>query len=109
VDYNPIPTVGRIVQYTLSSMDADMINRRRAAATAHISEHRETNNGVMIHTGNAVAEGDVFPMIITRVWGNTPESGVSGLVMLDGSDMHWATSVCVGTGPRYYAWPIATH
>ena len=99
------PTIGRIVHYTLGSSDADAINRRRAHAQAHLSEHRENANGVQIYVGNTVFPGDVYPMVITRVWGENADSCVNGQVLLDGNDLYWATSVKVGEGPRTFAWP----
>jgi hypothetical protein len=89
----PVPAVGRIVRYTLSSHDADAVNIRR-------------RDGSMIHFGNAVEEGDTYPMVITRVWGDQPESAVNGSVFLDGNDLLWVTSVQVGTGPRTWSWPV---
>ena len=99
------PTIGRIVHFTLSANDADVINKRRRDAVQHLAEHRENSDGSVIHTGNSVSEGDVYPLIITRVWGNSPESYVNGQVLLDGNDTYWATSVAVGEGPHTFAWP----
>jgi hypothetical protein len=88
------PTIGRIVHYTLSGMDVAKITQAR-------TKDLDTE-------GNAVREGDVFPMLITRVWGSTPESAVQGQVFLDGNDTLWVTAVVVGEGPRTYAWPTIT-
>jgi hypothetical protein len=88
----PAPTIGRIVHYTLSEDDAKAIHKRRSDAAG-------------LHIGNAVDAGDVFPMMITRVWGDTPESAVNGQVLLDGTDVLWACSVQQGTGPRTWCWP----
>jgi hypothetical protein len=99
------PSIGRIVHYTLSEQDAEAINRRRADARAHLPEHQENANGVQVHTGNDVKPGDVYPLIITRVWGDTPESAANGQVLLDGNDLFWATSVSHGTGERKFVWP----
>lgn len=98
------PTIGRIVHYTLSTMDADLINKRRKDATAHMGEHRDAATGVMVHVGNEVHVGDVFPMLITHVWSEAA-SLVNGTVLLDGNDTYWATSRRVGEGPGFYAWP----
>lgn len=102
------PSIGRTVHYTLSEQDAAGINKRRkdaqnlnAAGVTLASQ----GLGPQIHTGNAVKEGDVFPMVITRVWGDQPESAVNGQVFLDGNDTLWATSVSVGEGPWRFAWP----
>lgn len=104
---NPIPTVGRIVHYTLSEDDAKRINKRRddAVTTAHEHKMNPEATGKQVHVGNRVNEGDVFPMLIVRAWGTTPESAVNGQVFLDGNDVLWATSVVVGDGPRRFAWP----
>jgi hypothetical protein len=100
-----IPTIGRIVHYCISSADAEQINRRRNDAHSKVAWHRENKTGSQVHVGNSVAEGDVFPMVITKVWGDTETSCVNGQVMLDGNDLFWATSVAVGVGPRTFAWP----
>ncbi|MGZ4519758.1 MAG: hypothetical protein ACXVX9_00140 [Mycobacteriaceae bacterium] len=96
------PSIGRIVQYTLNGHDAAGVNRRREDAQRHQKEHVATANGVVVHTGNAVSAGDVFPMVITRVWNSEL---VNGQVLLDGNDLLWVTSVHEGEGPRTFAWP----
>ena len=105
-----IPTIGRIVLYTLTSEDAEAINRRRDHATKHMDAHRANANGVMVHVGNRVEQGQQFPMIITRVWGPDARHRstilVNGTVMLDGSDTYWATSRGVDTTDQAKA-PIA--
>lgn len=85
-----IPTIGRIVHYTLSEQDADKINARRTADPT---------------TGNRVGPGDVYPMVITRAWGGEPTSAVNGQVLLDGGDVLWVTSVSHGEGERHFVWP----
>lgn len=87
------PSIGRIVHYRLSAEEADKINYDRKIWS-------------QTHKGNEVHEGDSFPMIITRVWGTDPTSAVNGQVFLDGNDVLWATSVCVGEGPRTFSWPV---
>lgn len=61
-----IPSIGRIVAYTLTVDDADRINRRRADARA--SEIAEQHSGAIAHVGNRAEAGDVYPLVITRVW-----------------------------------------
>ena len=61
--------------------------------------------GAQAHIGNQAEEGQTFPMIITRVWGDTPEWAVHGQVFLDGNDVLWVTSALVGEGPRTFSWP----
>lgn len=91
-----MPSVGRIVHFKLDSSRVEQINRRRQDAQAHMPEHRGNANGVMVHVGNQAVEGDVVPLVIVRVWGDTPESAVNGQLLLDGSDSLWVTSVTQG-------------
>jgi hypothetical protein len=102
---NGRPTIGRIVLYTLTASDAGATNKRCADARLHQQEQGPEVTGAIVHTGNEVSEGDVYPMVITRVWGDTPASSVNGQVFLDGNDLLWVTSVALGTGPRTFAWP----
>lgn len=107
----PIPTIGRIVHYRLSSDDADAINRRRtdgaSIAQRMKAEPAQWPAGAQAHIGTGVHAGDTFPMLITRVWGDNPSSAVNGQCYLDGNDVLWVTSACVGDGPRTFSWPIA--
>jgi hypothetical protein len=103
-----IPSIGRIVHYRLSADDATQVNRRRTTGTS-IAVRLETatwHEGAQAHVGNSVQEGSVFPMLITRVWGANPTSAVNGQVFLDGTDVFWATSRIVGTGPGTFSWPV---
>lgn len=102
------PSIGRIVHYTLSEQDAAAINKRRADAknlNAAGVTLASQELGAQIHTGNWVSAGEVYPMVITRVWRNGPDDGVNGQVLLDGNDLFWATSVTSGEGERHYSWP----
>ena len=89
-----IPTIGRIVTYVLSQQDVDRINDQRARS-----------EGVL--RGNNVHAGDTFPMMICRVWGDTPDALVNGRVILDGTDSLWVTSVSAKPSPRLgdFFWP----
>lgn len=102
----PVPTIGRIVHYTLTATDAEAINRRRRDAIEQSIKIGDYRDGVTVHVGNAVEEGEIYPMMIVRVWGDRPESAVNGQVHLDGNDLHWVTSTQCGTGPRTWAWPV---
>lgn len=91
----PVPALRRFVLYTLSEHDARVVNGQREVASWR--------------KGNEAHEGDVFPMLITRVWADWqgkvhPDSLVNGQVFLDGNDTLWATSVKAGTGPNTYSW-----
>lgn len=80
------PTIGRVVQYTLSEQDVAAIKKNRFDSADR---------------GNDVREGDVFPAIVVCVW----QTSVQLQVFLDGTDTHWAASVSEGEGPRTWAWP----
>ena len=101
-----IPTIGRIVLYTLTEYDAIAINRRRADAHAHQTEHQQNATGAVVHTGNVVSTGDVYPLVITRAWGaDSADRLVNGQLLLDGNDTYWVTSTAVGDGLGRFAWP----
>ena len=85
-----IPTVGRIVHYRLSEVDATNVASSRARSSTH---------------GNTAREGDVFPMVIVRTWGDTEGAAVNGRVLLDGPDDLWVTSRNEGTGPGTWSPP----
>lgn len=101
-------TIGRIVHYKLAEQDAAQINKRRADArnlNAAGVTLASQGLGPQIHIGNPVEAGDVFPAMIVRTWGSTPESSVQLQVFLDGNDTFWATSVSEGDGERRWSWP----
>ena len=99
----PFPTVGMTVLYTLSEQDADQTNKRRDDTFKNLKYHQENSNGVQVHVGNKVTAGEVYPMMIVRIWGNAIDSAVNGQVLLDGNDCLWVTSVSAGTGERHFA------
>lgn len=107
----PVPSIGRIVHYTLSEADAEAINRRREDAVLYAANPynpprvAKKPTGFQVHRGNPAHEGDVLPMLIVRVWGSSPDSVVNGQVFLDGNDTLWVTSVPRGEGNRRWAWP----
>jgi hypothetical protein len=102
-----IPSVGRIVHLRLSEECAKQINKRRA--DAQVSGGADRNNGAIVHTGNPVAEGDVYPLLITRVWAEpgaaTESTCINGQVFLDGNDTLWASSAQQGDGPGLWFEP----
>lgn len=100
-----IPTIGRIVHYTLTEQDAANINKRRDDAWQHMREHQQASSGVVVHIGNHVSAGEIYPLVITRCWGDQEESAVNGQVLLDGADTLWVTSVHVGAGNGTFRWP----
>jgi hypothetical protein len=108
-----VPSIGRIVHYRLNADDADAINRRRTTSASIAARMTYGDDpqlkawpaGAQAHIGNGVKEGDTFPMLIVQVWGPSATSAVNGQVFLDGNDVLWATSVCVGEGPRTFSWP----
>ena len=116
-----IPTIGRIVHYRLSADDATQINRRRTSGKS-IAERMKAYvspdisgpprvpsddplpppveairiaawpAGAQAHIGNEAKEGDTFPMLITKCWGDTPTASVNGQAFLDGNDVRGVTS-----------------
>jgi hypothetical protein len=102
--YTIVPTKGRIVEYTLTKEDCDIINKRRCDSDNWRAFHRQNSNGTMVHVGNYVQEGSVAPAMIVAVWDKIPEAYVNLKVELDGSDSYWKTSVRVGEGPGTYQW-----
>jgi hypothetical protein len=101
-----IPSIGRIVHYTLDEADASQINRRRADALA--TDHKAIRSGAQVHAGNGVSAGDVFPLVITKLWTNNPDhhSVINGQVLLDGNDTLWVASVKQGDGEREWRQPV---
>ena len=97
-----LPSVGRLVHYTLTEDDAKQVNRRRKDAANNVGKIREDALGYMAHVGNAAEAGQVYPMLIVRVWGETEQSSVNGQVFLDGTDTLWVISVGQGDGPRQW-------
>lgn len=102
------PTKGRTVLYKLSQYDADAINQNRKDAGAFnrsIQVKPEPGergrSGHLLHTGNQVSEGDVFPAVVVAGWG----ASVNLYVLLDGNDTYWATSRAEGDGPGFWSWP----
>lgn len=87
------PTPGRIVLVTINEGQAKSINGARTQA------------GIATKTGNTARAGDVFPMIIVRVWDDRPDASVNGQIILDGNDSLWATSIPLASSPeQQFAW-----
>jgi len=94
------PSIGRIVHYTITATDANQINRRRTDARE--SQAASLASGAVIHSGNEAEAGEVYPLLVTRVW---PNQLVNGQLFLDGNDTLWVTSVQEGEGERTWCWP----
>lgn len=92
------PKLGSMVFYTLTTAVSKSQNRRRVDA---VSRHQYNDRvGVQTYTGNQLVEGDVYPMMITRVW---KDDSVNGQVFLDGNDTIWVTSVKEGDEPGTFS------
>lgn len=89
-----IPSIGRIVHYKVGKSDAVTINQRRLEYPKQAQ-------------GNTVSAGDVFPMVITRIFDSNPteESSVNGQLLLDGDDTHWLTSRQQGDSDTQWSEP----
>ncbi|MEV7684454.1 hypothetical protein [Streptomyces bungoensis] len=99
----PQPTPGRTVLYRVTESDASDINRRRK--DIHESRSADSRTGFVGHVGNHVTAGDTFPAVIVRVWNETTVT-CNLRVLLDGTDVYWATSRAEGTEPGTWAWPV---
>lgn len=82
-------SIGRMVHYRLTRQDAINVNKRRQDALNALRAGVE--DGVQIHYGRQALEGDLYPMVVTRVW--TEEDLVNGKVLLDGNDDLWVTRI----------------
>lgn len=79
------PSVGRIVHYKISKGQAlEAFNMK--------SEHQGLHS-------NPLSEGEVYPMLITKVWDKEPTeiSVVQGQVFIDGNFSLWVSSAKQGT------------
>ena len=82
--------IGMIVRYCLSNSDACTVRERRRRHVDRCDDWSDHE----VFAGTDVSTGDVFPMIITRVY---PET-VSGQVFLNGNDTLWVEQVSEGPG-----------
>ncbi len=96
-----VPTLGRIVLYTLGEHDADAINASRSVTSGAAAAG-------FPRVGNAPRIGDDYPAVIVRVWGDSEQSAVNLQVLLDGTDTYWVTSRTVGDRPGTWHWPTRT-
>ena len=114
-DKRMIPSVGRIVHYQLTSYDAQEINRLRAQSKTLRQDPKALGGFAVVDAvGNGHSEGDIVPLLITRVWppaaggGATPDTSVNGQIFLDGPDSVWKTSVSQTThrdgAPEFGRW-----
>jgi hypothetical protein len=104
------PTIGRVVHFKLTNAQVDEIAGRRTTV-ASVQDRIKGGTwpvGIQAHIGAGNSEGDVLPMIITRIhldqFGPGID-GVSGQVFLDGNDSFWVENVAEGKGPGQWAWP----
>ncbi|MCI3277639.1 hypothetical protein [Streptomyces cylindrosporus] len=86
-----VPQIGQRVFYRLDDGAIRAIHRQRL--TAHVR-------------GGPVRAGDVFPALIVRVHGSTPDAPCSLQVFLDGPDTYWAQHVICGAQAGTWAWPV---
>lgn len=83
-----LPELGEIVLYTLTEVDAEVINRRRCAFDTLAAWP-----GTQKHWGHFANAGDVCPALVVAVEVAT----VNLQVFLNGNDVLW---VCTGSGIR---------
>ena len=95
------------VGHAIGRGDAGAFNR---SLTVKPEPGERGRSGHVLHTGNPVGEGDVFPALIVRVFGppGSPDLAVNLKVQLDGADDYWATSRTPGSEPGQWSWPQRT-
>jgi hypothetical protein len=84
--------LGRTVAYTLSRLDAEMINGRRLLEMQR-GGHLKRAWAAEVHCG------DMYPLEITRDWG---DGRIDGKVLL-GDETHYVNSVPRGAGPNTWS------
>lgn len=111
-----IPTVGAIVNYTLTQDDADGATRRRTETSPlpviDATTYFLWPAGAQAHVGNDAHAGDVVPMVVVRVFPADPQANahapgaqtVNGQAFLDGNDVLWVTGVYESVGPKPGCW-----
>lgn len=94
-----VPGLGLIVQYTLTSLDAEAIAQRRAAAqlAAANPPHLIGPSGADVHAG------DIYAAVVVRV--RSLDGALNLQVLLDGNDTLWVEHVEEGTTPGHWSWP----
>ncbi len=95
---------GRIVYFVFDEQSAEEVMRRRTTGPS-IAERLKLQAwpaGAQAHIGNDVLAGSICPAMIVAAWGTS----VNLKVMLDGSDIYWATSVPFSgeKQPRTWHW-----
>lgn len=94
------PTIGRIVLYRLTAEQAARVNDLRKNASLY-----EVGKSAQRAEGNAVEEGQVLPLIVTKIW-NGEDNSVNGQLLLDGTDSLWAVAATEGSAPGQWSWPV---
>lgn len=94
--------VGQMVKYRMPSWVAEPHNLRRKDARMAKAWHAYKRTGSIVHVGNEVEQGKVYPAMIVAVWGTSAESAVNLKVFLDGNDELWVTSVSRGTNDGHF-------
>lgn len=87
------PTIGRIVHYTLSAGDVNVIDQRSPRIV----------DGQVVR--NDVRPGQVYPAQVVAVFGSGSTANL--VVQLDGVSQYWATSRVEGAAgePGRWIWP----
>lgn len=89
-----LPSIRRWVLYRMTEADARRANGQREQA--------------IWRGGNECHKGDVYPMLIVRVFDAVPrpDSLVNGQVHLDGNDVLWVMSVKAGDDEGMFSWGV---
>jgi hypothetical protein len=94
---------GRIVYYVFSEQAATEVMRRRTTggAIAERIEQQAWPLGAQAHIGNPVSIGTIAPAMVVATFDS---DAVNLKVMLDGSDVYWATSAPYDETKRPGSW-----
>lgn len=97
----------RIVDYTLTDLDALQVNRRRTnSESIRVRMAAGTwPEGVQAHVGNPARGGQTVPLLVVVVH---PFDRVNGQAFMDGNDQLWVQSAEFSNAPGVpgtWAWP----
>lgn len=77
--------IGQTVYYRLSRTGAEVVNRRRDLAYVRMSERHE-NDGMQIHFGTRVEEGQLLPATVVVAYNAHDKGYHGGREHIDGTD-----------------------
>ena len=94
--------IGEVLGYRVTNEQVDRMNGLRIVSRSMDTARLEGKfpQGAQAHIGAASAEGDILPLIVTRITeGANGRTLVNGQLILDGSDSLWIEHATEGDGP----------